>query len=555
MVAPVRDTENKFFSTSAIMTTYLNITLLALVAMNINNFNISNCNNYDDVREYIMSPSKPSTKTVSISSSKALVDYATPMEWCNNLPNDDEVGKPINRSQLSHMEGEKEDNPVSKVTDSSISRKQQCVSNEDPALSKITNPNEHVFNVQIPYNINEALDSESWDGNFYAISLHGLIEYLASNVKHIKELLCWIQKYILNKLIKDDKANDVKDLEGIGEVAWGFISALYKSHWNHLITDKNNFSFRWKVKTQFNPQINRDSIPKKDREIDKPASVSVISPPIPAESPKEVVKISRFFKKKTDNKGKKLYAQMSSSYSNPTRKILKIKEAFPNLQNKKIKNIQKIISRENKPKPKLNMTMKSPSRKQVIVSMNVENSVNFMKDLSFHITNINRALKSIKSDIMADFIHADNRSVVITTTKVTENLDLETIKRYVKNTNNIKMMQVELPRLSQSKSFLKIIGIPYLKEDTNKPITADVVEKIIKNNHIFKNIVLASRPRVIKVLPKSDMSIVWFDIWDAQSGVKAKSLINRCFNMGSYITTIYNTNMNLEVLQYKNCWK
>ena len=88
------------------------------------------------------------------------------------------------------MEGEKEDNPISKVTDSSISRKQQCVSNEDPALSKITNPNEHVFNVQIPYNINEALDSELWDGNFYAISLHGLIEYLASNVKHIKELLC-----------------------------------------------------------------------------------------------------------------------------------------------------------------------------------------------------------------------------------------------------------------------------------------------------------------------------------------------------------------------------
>jgi len=80
MVAPVRDTENKFFSTSAIMTTYLNITLLALVAMNINNFNISNCNNYDDVREYIMSPSKPSTKTVSISSSKASVDYAIPME-------------------------------------------------------------------------------------------------------------------------------------------------------------------------------------------------------------------------------------------------------------------------------------------------------------------------------------------------------------------------------------------------------------------------------------------------------------------------------------------
>ena len=29
-----------------------------------------------------------------------------------------------------------------------------------------------------------------------------------------------MQKYILNKLIEDDKANDIKDLEGVGEAAW-----------------------------------------------------------------------------------------------------------------------------------------------------------------------------------------------------------------------------------------------------------------------------------------------------------------------------------------------
>jgi len=95
--------------------------------------------------------------------------------------------------------------------------------------------------------------------------------------------------------------------------------------------------------------------------------------------------------------------------------------------------------------------------------------------------------------------------------------------------------------------FLKIISIPYLKEDTNELITANVVKKIIKDNYIFNNIVLALRPRVIKVLPKSDMSIVWFDIWDAQSDVKAKGLINRCFNIGSYITTICSANMSLGV--------
>ena len=87
-----------------------------------------------------------------------------------------------------------------------------------------------MVNMQIPYNINEAQDPESWDNNFYAISLHRSMKYLALDIKHIKESLCQIQKYILNKSIESNKANDVKDLENVGKVAWGFISALYKSH-------------------------------------------------------------------------------------------------------------------------------------------------------------------------------------------------------------------------------------------------------------------------------------------------------------------------------------
>ena len=78
---------------------------------------------------------------------------------------------------------------------------------------------------------------------------------------------------------------------------------------------------------------------------------------------------------------------------------------------------------------------------------------------------------------------------------------------------------------------------------------------ILKQNHIFDNISLASKPRVIKVSPKSDMSIIWLDIWDVQSSSNAKMLINRCFNVGNYITTIRGANMNPGVLQCKNCWK
>jgi len=88
-------------------------------------------------------------------------------------------------------------------------------------------------------------------------------------------------------------------------------------------------------------------------------------------------------------------------------------------------------------------------------------------------------------------------------------------------------------------------------EDTNTSILADVVEKIIKENHIFNNIVLASRPRVIKISSKSNMSIVWINIWDVQSSSKARGLI-RYFNVKSYIVMIHEANININISQCKN---
>ena len=78
---------------------------------------------------------------------------------------------------------------------------------------------------------------------------------------------------------------------------------------------------------------------------------------------------------------------------------------------------------------------------------------------------------------------------------------------------------------------------------------------ILKQNQIFDNVNLMSKPRVIKVSPKSDMFIIWIDIWDIQSSSKAKRLINWCFNVSKYIATIQGANMNLGVPRCKNCWK
>lgn len=150
---------------------------------------------------------------------------------------------------------------------------------------------------------------------------------------------------------------------------------------------------------------------------------------------------------------------------------------------------------------------------------------------------------------------SDQSGITIVTNKVALLLDLQTIKNYVKSANYIEAESVKVSCLPQSKSYLKIIGILYLEENTNSPIIIDVVEAIIKQNHIFNNISIVSRPCIIKISPKFNMAIIWLDIWDIQSSSRAKGLINRCFNIRSYIATICKANMNPGILQCKNCWK
>ena len=173
------------------------------------------------------------------------------------------------------------------------------------------------------------------------------------------------------------------------------------------------------------------------------------------------------------------------------------------------------------------MTMKGPSCKQVIVPINNELSKRFIKDTVSHVTNINHALKSIKSNVCTDFICADNKGIIISTNNVVSNSDLQEIKKYIKNSLQTYDNNIVSPQLPQSKSYLKIVGISYFVNKSNTHISSKDIEYILKNNYIFNNIVLVLKLRIIKVSSKSDMAIVWIDIWDIQNGNNAKKIINR----------------------------
>jgi len=301
---------------------------------------------------------------------------------------------------------------------------------------------------------------------------------------------------------------------------------------------------RAKISSKFTPRMpltnnnNKKEIPKSI-----PVSINRVLPlsPLPAKSKKEINVISKYFQPKksmvennaqdSNAKIRKLYTQASKTSVN-TSEVLKIKETFLSLNAKKINQVNNIVNGQSKTKPHIKMTTKGLLRKQIIIPMSGDNISSFMKSSLVHVANINRLLCNAKTDILVDYIQSDNTGITVITNKVAQQSDMSIIDQYIKSSNDINSFQVEDSRLPKLKSYLKIIGIPfYPHSNSQEKLTSTNIETILKQNHIFDNISLASKPRVIKVSPKSDMAIVWIDIWDVQSGLNAKMLINRCYNL------------------------
>ena len=144
---------------------------------------------------------------------------------------------------------------------------------------------------------------------------------------------------------------------------------------------------------------------------------------------------------------------------NHTEEVIRIKNAFLFFDASKIDQVQKIIKDGPKSKPHIQIITKGLFRKQIIVLMNGDNIIKFIKKSSHHILSINRVLRNIKSDVLVDFICFDLLGIIVITCKVTSSSDLQVIENYIKNVNCIDIIGVDIPHLLQSKSYLKIIDI------------------------------------------------------------------------------------------------
>ena len=125
------------------------------------------------------------------------------------------------------------------------------------------------------------------------------------------------------------------------------------------------------------------------------------------------------------------------------KEILKIKEKFSQLLNKKVKEIHKSINNSSKPKLHINMTTKGPSWKKIIVSIGNDNISVFMKLSGEHVANINCTFKGIKSNNFINFIYADYWGLIVNSNKIASVFDLLVVELYIKNLNNINTNDVQ----------------------------------------------------------------------------------------------------------------
>ena len=176
------------------------------------------------------------SRASSMPSTKSLVAYYERME-CNNSLNKD-IKMDNDSPRLSYETYQEQAICVSKVADPSNNTLNKYILIKCPTLSPPHGQTMHtaldsphvedmVININLLYDPNAPMEPKLWNRNFHPISLHSLMEHLASDSKNIKDSLNFIAKYISNKQVDSSKSNDLEDFYGIGKAIWNFISSVY----------------------------------------------------------------------------------------------------------------------------------------------------------------------------------------------------------------------------------------------------------------------------------------------------------------------------------------
>ena len=263
----------------------------------------------------------------------------------------------------------------------------------------------------LSYSEGQPAISSNWDGSHHALSIFGSEDTLEKDSEMIYDSLSRMRSFIKHHLNPTER-----EVKPVVEKLWRLIDIIYTANWDTVPFSKDkNLTIRKCIGDRIIPYYmqNQPSTessnttmtnipsPLPSTEVAPPPTISIPRAPPPSNKNDESTT-------KKDPKPlnlKKFYVQASKSNLSRIEDIVRVKEAFPALSADEVGKVFKIKnSRGDNRKPKINMTTRGPSRKEVIIPMAKYIAELMINSAHNHITNINKCLRNSKSDIVTDFI-------------------------------------------------------------------------------------------------------------------------------------------------------
>ena len=255
------------------------------------------------------------------------------------------------------------------------------------------------------YGRNQPSILSSWDGAHYTLSIFGTNETSEIDVINMAQSIIRIIDYIKNNLA--DKKLPARKFKQVTKGFWNLISAIYSSRWNLLpVEDSKNFCalvgkkiLNNYIKLGLVNQPEAKKLPSSMLTTATNPNVSAIPPPSKTAGLNEKKALKPMIMKKSYIQASK--ANILSSIED----VIQVKKAFSTLSADEVGKILKAKnSSGSTKKPKINMTTRKQSRREVIIPMTKTNAELIVNSAYIHISNVNKCLKNSKSDTFADFI-------------------------------------------------------------------------------------------------------------------------------------------------------
>jgi len=115
---------------------------------------------------------------------------------------------------------------------------------------------------------------------------------------------------------------------------------------------------------------------------------------------------------------------------------------FPALPTRKIIKMNNVGLGIKPSKPRIQITTKGPSRKNILIPMDTTNKGKILSNANIHVSQINGLLKLYKSNININCIRESWNGITITTNAVAASSDLTFIEKYFKGLDDIKSKDI-----------------------------------------------------------------------------------------------------------------